>query len=99
MQCILEVPADATNLLIVAGEGRNLTEEGHCVWFDESFEHTLLYEHPERSRMALYIDVLHPGLLDEDQRGPPDIEAGPLDVPDFLEKACRWDSKRLLASL
>jgi len=99
MQCALAVPRDATNLLQVGAEARNMTEEGRCHWFDESFEHDLRYEHGSLERVALYVDVEHPALRREHTRGTAELEPEIFSNIYWLQTLCRGDMQRQLAAL
>eukprot|EP00928_Gymnodinium_smaydae_P018672 TRINITY_DN17114_c0_g1_i1.p1 TRINITY_DN17114_c0_g1~~TRINITY_DN17114_c0_g1_i1.p1 ORF type:complete len:293 (-),score=9.58 TRINITY_DN17114_c0_g1_i1:383-1147(-) len=63
--CPIYAPAGSRSRLIFPGSGKveySKAQEGKCSWFDESFEHELLYE-GSASRSSLIIDVPHPSLL------------------------------------
>merc|ERR1719235_2609480 len=63
--CPLVVPHGSVSRLVFPGHGEKVYEtaqEGACWWFDESFEHELLYE-GAAPRASLIIDVPHPSLL------------------------------------
>eukprot|EP00747_Dinoflagellata_sp_TGD_P070143 gnl/TRDRNA2_/TRDRNA2_156457_c1_seq1.p1 gnl/TRDRNA2_/TRDRNA2_156457_c1~~gnl/TRDRNA2_/TRDRNA2_156457_c1_seq1.p1 ORF type:complete len:388 (-),score=55.01 gnl/TRDRNA2_/TRDRNA2_156457_c1_seq1:52-1149(-) len=61
LYCPLLVPAGSTSLLHFPGRDTHdmLGGADSCSWFDESFEHTLLYE-GNAPRAALLVDVVHP---------------------------------------
>mmetsp|Transcript_129327 Transcript_129327/g.326536 ORF Transcript_129327/g.326536 Transcript_129327/m.326536 type:complete len:718 (-) Transcript_129327:2-2155(-) len=58
--CPLVVPRNSTSILRFPGFGDKVFKAGECWWFDESYEHELLYTGLS-FRSALFIDVKHPG--------------------------------------
>jgi hypothetical protein len=99
LQCHLSVPPDATNVLQVGQEARNMTEEGLCHWFDESFDHDLFYEHGSEGRVTLHVDVEHPAMRRKSTRGTAQLEPEVLSDTHWLQAICRGDKLRQLASL
>lgn len=66
--CPLVVPRNSTSLLRFPGFGVQPFRAGQCWWFDESYEHELIYQGPS-FRAALILDLRHPGLDGRASRG------------------------------
>merc|ERR1712046_158607 len=78
--CPLEVAEGSSSRLIfprVAEIVYGSSDHGKCWWFDESWEHEMIYE-GDVSRASLVVDVPHPALIMREvplmpELGPPDV--------------------------
>lgn len=55
------VPSDGDIGITVGAETRRW-EEGKCLMFDDSFDHTTWNNHPTQTRVVFIVDVFHPSL-------------------------------------
>lgn len=100
LQCPLSVPERAVSRLHVGAIARDF-KEGECFWFDESFEHSLTYDHPTTKRVSFYLDSIQLGVRESDLRTDSQrviVEPPPLSQAYWADALCRADLDRWPAS-